>query len=958
MNKVYKKRKNFCYVLQFSTLIFLGIYFYSLIIVERGINMAAIHIPERLNNKLNEDSEYLTRVNQLIMNTKNYFDMLNLKFFPEYTSHRADHVNRVLEIIDKLIPDDTLEIITPRSMHIVICAAIIHDLGMFIQDDGVCKLLWGDRKTEKTEHLDEKTWEELWNEFIVSASRYSDTQLIDAFGSKEEFKAPSQESEQWTDRDRLVIGEFLRRHHHRLAFEFCKNGFYGCKDTNIFYDTQLTDVDFIAIIARSHGMQIRDTEKYIISKYATMSKPLGIPIVYLMSLLRLADYLDAGECRAPQEILEAQHIKSKISVREWTWNQTIDFSGYSWNDKPDTLSIFSSPTDNITYLVVKNWLNSVQKELDMCWANICENCYDYKLSIHRIVSNITNPTTIEGFKKNFSVNEAKLNANPELLKLLIHPLYGNSPNYGVRELLQNAVDACIERQYLEKDNKDYEPLVTVSVDTKKKKFIITDNGIGMTEDVIINYFLSAGSSYRSSDKWKNDYSKDEISQISRTGKFGVGILSAFLIGETINVTTRSIEDEKGYTFSMPFENTNINLIRADVSEIGTKIEIDIDAGTVEWFLSNSSRNGWTQWYHFTKPKVEYTIDNRIIKMDKKWRVPNINDRLKNWYKIKNTEFDLYSWSYESLSNYRSTNFFVNGITIPTPYESFEIYNYGYRMKFPNVSIVDKNGNLDINLARSIVLSIPLKTVLIRELYKYVMAKLLCVKWKNRDDIEKNFTHDFNINERYSVYDNKFIVSSNGYTIYQNTFFKKLKIKEIVVLCIESNWEFDTCFFNSNKPVCVLHENKYDINSEFNEDSIFDGHIIKGYDLDYLPENVQDIWLTKEVYNYSEVLINEKIDYDYSFGDLEEYVNYHKDFGASPFDEKKFMLMDGIQAIIHYTEFDTEFDDEYYSLFSEIKENIMESVIEEYLGDDIWIPFDMEERKKKFPKAFKELKKYM
>lgn len=37
---------------------------------------------------------------------------------------------------------------------------------------------------------------------------------------------------------------------------------------------------------------------------------------------------------------------------------------------------------------------------------------------------------------------------------------------------------------------------------------------------------------------------------------------------------------------------------------------------------------------------------------------------------------------------------------------------------------------------------------------------------------------------------------------------------------------------------------------------------------------------------------------------------------------------------------------------------MIQAIKEYLGDDIWIPIDMEERKKKFPKAFKELAKYM
>lgn len=41
-----------------------------------------------------------------------------------------------------------------------------------------------------------------------------------------------------------------------------------------------------------------------------------------------------------------------------------------------------------------------------------------------------------------------------------------------------------------------------------------------------------------------------------------------------------------------------------------------------------------------------------------------------------------------------------------------------------------------------------------------------------------------------------------------------------------------------------------------------------------------------------------------------------------------------------------------------KSTLFAELLHEYLGDDIWIPFDMAERKKKFPKAFEELKVYM
>ena len=69
------------------------------------------------------------------------------------------------------------------------------------------------------------------------------------------------------------------------------------------------------------------------------------------------------------------------------------------------------------------------------------------------------------------------NVSNELPKLLIGPLYGNDPTFGVRELLQNAVDSCREREFLEKS--EYHGLVKISIYSKEEKlyFEIKDNGL-------------------------------------------------------------------------------------------------------------------------------------------------------------------------------------------------------------------------------------------------------------------------------------------------------------------------------------------------------------------------------------------------------------------------------------------------------------------------------------------------
>lgn len=412
-----------------------------------------ISIPKRINDKLINVSKWHVIVNSLILNTENYFENLPLKFFPEYTIHGTRHINRVLEIIDKLIPQETFEKLTERHLGILICSIIMHDIGMFIQEDGVFSIIYGEHKDKKTEHLDTYTWTELWNRYIKEILRYSDDKVYNIFGIKEDINIPPSDMSKITHNDCLIYGEFLRRHHHRLAYEIVKYGFYGSKCRDIFAEINISNVekDIIGLIARSHGMTIRDTEKYLLTNLGSIKKPCDVPIIYLMTLIRLADYLDADESRAPIELLEAQKIDSQISICEWNWNQTINFDLYSWDDTPDTLGIYADPKDNLTYLIVKKWLNGVQNELDLCWAIICEYCCDYKLSIHRIKSNVTDENTIDSFKNKFSTKEVKLKSNSNLLKLLIQPLYGDNPSYGVRELIQNAVDACLEREKLEKE---------------------------------------------------------------------------------------------------------------------------------------------------------------------------------------------------------------------------------------------------------------------------------------------------------------------------------------------------------------------------------------------------------------------------------------------------------------------------------------------------------------------------
>ena len=99
----------------------------------------------------------------------------------------------------------------------------------------------------------------------------------------------------------------------------------------------------------------------------------------------------------------------------------------------------------------------------------------------------------------------------------------------------------------------------------------------MTLDEILNYFLNVGSSFRKSYNWKKEFiSEDGHVLINRNGRFGIGVLAAFLLGDQIEVKTKSYKDEYAYSFITQIDSEFVNISRVDGFEgdsIGTEISI-------------------------------------------------------------------------------------------------------------------------------------------------------------------------------------------------------------------------------------------------------------------------------------------------------------------------------------------------------------------------------------------------
>lgn len=912
-----------------------------------------LNLPLRFQNKLYEDSKWQVYVNQAYSNVADYF-YCSPKFFPEYTNHGVLHINRVIELCDRLVPENSLSNMKPRELGILIIAVIMHDIGMFIEEDGMRKILYGNRSTYMTDFLDNSSWKEEWTKYYHTISRYSDKKLQRIFGMIDSPEDLLGDHFEVTNKNILIYGDFLRIHHARLSHEIVNYGFPGAEDIDVLRNIDIgTEIrDIIGLIARSHGMQLRDISKYLEENFATPAEPKSIRIFYLMSILRMADYLDAGYDRASHVIEAMKTIHSDVSKKEFSWNQVIDYEDYDWNLKSETLVIHADPICSSQFLKIESWLHELQKEIDLCWAVLGEayaSGSSLGLTIRRINSNILMERTRKHFEKRFVTKRAVLDTNPDILKLLIYPLYNEESKYGVRELLQNAVDACNEREEMERRSGDaaYYPRISVEIDRIRNEFCITDNGLGMTEDIIINYFLISGASFRNSSLWEEKFVQDGDSKVVRTGKFGIGVLSAFLLGNYVEVTTRSYNETLGYHFGIEIGRDNINIERCN-AEIGTKIIVYSTSEILNEIVTEMSYPKWNDWYCFHKPNITYILDGNEVLHEEEY-VPNAEEEFRGWYPLEGTEYASYKWSYES-ERFLGINVFCNGIPVMQGAD-LHAEKYGFPLKSPILSIVDPNNNVHINLARNRLTEFPAEHVFIEEGYKFVIMRLLETEVINGFDscskaLQEGFPygHNLKICGQSQVVLSHYVFSKNGYTLMNPSFLKHAETKELILLCVKSS-NLD-CFSMApfDIPICLCGVGAFRRRSFLKRafTSIFDQQEIK--------EEVKQFVVERNFYDtelkdyFEEQGINDRINLWEEDNRLYNFLINEKKNNVEMLHGEDFNEIDVLVAIR-------------YQLTYQDSTNLMQQLLQEYLGNNTWIPYDYVKRKDKFKETFEKLDKY-
>jgi molecular chaperone HtpG len=155
-----------------------------------------------------------------------------------------------------------------------------------------------------------------------------------------------------------------------------------------------------------------------------------------------------------------------------------------------------------------------------------------------------------------------------LVDLLSHHLY-SSPRVYLRELLQNAVDAVTARRIV-----DAAAPASIAVETDGTTLRVTDTGIGLTEPEVHEFLARIGSSSK----------RDELgfAREAFLGRFGIGLLSGFVVAEEITVTTRSATGGPAVRWTGRADGTYA-VEPGEHDVVGSTVELRARRGAETWF---------------------------------------------------------------------------------------------------------------------------------------------------------------------------------------------------------------------------------------------------------------------------------------------------------------------------------------------------------------------------------------
>ena len=174
----------------------------------------------------------------------------------------------------------------------------------------------------------------------------------------------------------------------------------------------------------------------------------------------------------------------------------------------------------------------------------------------------------------------------QLLHLMIHSLYSNKEIF-LRELVSNASDAIDKLKFESLSNESLlegkeEPSIHIDIDKDAGTISIRDNGIGMTQDEVMENIGTIANS--GTKKYLESLDKNQTQDSNLIGQFGVGFYSAFIVSNTVTLLSRKAGDDKeNGTKWVSKGKGEYSIETVKLEDYGTTIVLDIKKVEKEFF---------------------------------------------------------------------------------------------------------------------------------------------------------------------------------------------------------------------------------------------------------------------------------------------------------------------------------------------------------------------------------------
>ncbi len=450
------------------------------------------------------------------------------RYFHHFTDHSITHSTSIISKIGDLLELEQLNGLSNTELYLLIGSALIHDIGMVVAEH--------EARILKEDPLFQEERKK----------------ILPAMGFAYE--------NDWTlgGVERVVVAEYVRQHHgKRCTMNLNTSG----NPANLLTGGDQELIKWLGRISEGHSLafsKITDTSIYPTDVMVGSIEHANIQ--FLAICLRIGDLLDIRTPRAdpilynlsqPLEILSQAHWDqyNDIHLQNVAPNKNIKISG-------------TCPTQDAER-VLREWIKWLEDECERSTVTLNTCSPQYRIHIGRIEYEVK-PMQNEHGQPRYEFNNYRFCIDEERIfkRLFGNRLYGR-PLTALRELIQNAIDATRVRVVYERSQKpDWQRL---SLNDKKKVFEkeylsrssdleikvilkpqicpktgreklwlhISDQGIGMSHDVIQRYLLTIGRS-----RWQEDIEIKKLG-ITTIGKFGIGFLSMFMISDQTIIETQS-----------------------------------------------------------------------------------------------------------------------------------------------------------------------------------------------------------------------------------------------------------------------------------------------------------------------------------------------------------------------------------------------------------------------------------